>query len=727
MKRITTLILLFQISICFAQKTAYIPAYLLDTTTVDGKQFTWSKTLQSPNFTLIWGDSAGLNPMLAPDPNLVFNPSAILDTMENIYQDYLNWGFAKDIPGTNLHIYKIPIVMLNTFGPTGNVGWAYGGDADGVIGAFWAHPLSMQDGHVATHELAHSMQLQNFIDFRIPNALGIAFDNIGIFYETHANFMRNLRYPQDVTAWGMDLYGMEAWGQWKNTYENYHLLSAIYEVDSLNIINKMWREAYNYEYPIAAYKRLKNYSQQQLNDKLFTYARRMATLDFPTKNTGNYMRQNRADNMINFIPSVQTIYTILKQDSIEPSHYLAPIEIAPEEYGYNIIPLNPIADSCAVIVKFKGHTDANAHTGWRYGFVTELPNGTIGRYSDIYSATEATIGFSLLPTEKQMYLVVMGAPDVITTDTTNDTWKGYPKHFRFPYELTITGGNPEGHQAPANFRAHLKNNGHIHSNGGGWVANSANVSNSVYVAPYAMVMGNATISGNVKINNTAMVQDANISGNVQVKDNAMVVGGILSGNAIIAGQAYAENDTIYDNALIDMRARVSNYKLHGNIHVGGDVMVYNNTGNCDNGTYYRMTNYYQDNLLECDGRTATHPANLDVNNIITSYTNAQMNMPCNCNNYPNCLTVSVQSINAPNNTIAIYPNPATSALTFEFTDAIPANCSISIYNSIGSKMETTVVNNKKMQVDVSNYAQGIYYAVISGVNTSWSSKIIITH
>jgi len=721
--RLTLLALLFFSKFVVAQKTAYIPLYIQDVTTVEGSQFTWTKTDQSANFTIIWGDSAGLNPTMASNPNLVFNPMSILDTMEVIYQEFINLGFANDIAGTNLNQYKIPIIMLETFGPTGGTGWAFGGEVDGVIGAFWANPLAMQNGHVAAHELVHSLQSQIVIDFRTPNAIGYAWNNMGIFWETHANFMRNIIYPQDATASGMDLYAMESWGQWKNTYENYHLLFAIKEEDSINIINQMWKEALDYEYPIASYKRLSNYTQEVLNDKMFKYARRMPTFDFPTDNLGSYLRANRVDNMNNFIPTVQTLYTILKKDSSSQNHYLATEEIAPEEYGYNIIPLNPNDDSCAVIIKFKGHTEINQYAGWRYGFVTSLADGTISRYSETYSSNESVIGFSLLPNESQMYLVVMGAPNSITTDANRDTWKGYPKRYRFPYDLTISGGSPEGHQTSSEFRNHLKSNGHIHTNGGGWVSNFANVSSSVFVAPNAMVMGNSNITGNVKIYNTAMIQNATITNDAIVKDNAFVLGCTISNNAIIGGQAFVENDIIYGNALIDMRARVSNYDLHGNIHVGGDVVVYNDTGDCDNGVYFKMTNYYEDNLLECDNRTELHPNNTNANNLIVPFTNSQMLLNCNCTNYPGCLTLGISETEN-NIECKIYPNPTNNILNIEMINHDEIN--LKIYNLLGVEIFNSKRNEKQIQLDLTRYEAGTYILKISSGSKITVKKIQIT-
>ena len=69
-----------------AQKQAYVPAYIRDTNTVEGRQFSWDKTAQSTNFLLIWGDGVGPSPQTFTDPNLRFDPKQILDTMEYIFR-----------------------------------------------------------------------------------------------------------------------------------------------------------------------------------------------------------------------------------------------------------------------------------------------------------------------------------------------------------------------------------------------------------------------------------------------------------------------------------------------------------------------------------------------------------------------------------------------------------------------------------------------------------------
>jgi hypothetical protein len=112
-----------------AQKQVYLPLYLQNPNNVDGAQFTWSKTAQSTNFILIWGNTVGTNPASYPDPNLAFDPAKILDTMEYIYTEFKALGFVNDSPGTKLAEYKVPIIMYGTWGPNGAEGWANGGSA----------------------------------------------------------------------------------------------------------------------------------------------------------------------------------------------------------------------------------------------------------------------------------------------------------------------------------------------------------------------------------------------------------------------------------------------------------------------------------------------------------------------------------------------------------------------------------------------------------------------
>lgn len=66
---------------------------------------------------------------------------------------------------------------------------------------------------------------------------------------------------------------------------------------------------------------------------------------------------------------------------------------------------------------------------------------------------------------------------------------------------------------------------HKHTNGGGWVANTAKVDKSVFVGPWAVVYGNAVLTDKVRVEGTAQVSgNAKLSGNVVVSGNAWIDG-----------------------------------------------------------------------------------------------------------------------------------------------------------------------------------------------------------
>ncbi|MBK7342377.1 MAG: hypothetical protein IPJ06_04225 [Saprospiraceae bacterium] len=71
----------------------------------------------------------------------------------------------------------------------------------------------------------HSPEAQCNIDYRTIHGLGPVWKMPAVFWETHGNLC-HLDLSRDVTASGMDVYHIESWGDWKNTYENYALLSG---------------------------------------------------------------------------------------------------------------------------------------------------------------------------------------------------------------------------------------------------------------------------------------------------------------------------------------------------------------------------------------------------------------------------------------------------------------------------------------------------------------------
>ena len=721
MKRFIFILFLFlSVNLIVSQKQPYIPPFLLDINNINGSQFSWDKTYESDNFVVIWGNSVGLDPLNSNDPNLSFNPAQVVSYLENTYTNFKNLGFLIDEPNSlKLGQYKVPVLMNNTWGndPNAVTGWAYA-STDGYMSLMFLHPQATSGPETLTHEFAHAIQFMvNLDNHAVNNPNNAAFNNnAGIFFETHAEFMTSQIYPYISEIRGMDVYPMIMYGDWKNTYRNYPLLYHLQLEYGIDFVNQLWFDQFEHEYPMHTIKRILNLSQYEFNNEMYNYVKRMPTLEYGL--WSNYLIDNRNNTTINkdFI-AIQNRFTILKRDDIISEIYRVSIEQAPEEYGYNIIPLFFDSNVSCINIKFKGHIIHN-NSGWRYGIVEKKNNGDT-TYGQLYTDDEMEFAYELNNDTEEIYLVIMGAPySYIQQDDQHNTWTGYPKHQKYPYELTIVNALPEGYQNKMDFRTFLKDApGNYHTNGGGWVDATATVGPEVYIASHAMVLGNSQISGtNTRVEGTCVVKDVVIQNNVHVKDNSVVVGGNYSSNGLVElkGNAYSFNNNVSENAKIIERANVSNYTLNGDIVVGGDVMVYS-FNSCNNGTYKVLTNYYANNPLPCDGRDLNHPSNVDVNLSFTPFMNSQMNFS---GNLP-CQTLSNPS-HVNEDFIKVLRNPVENNLIIQST--ISQFDEVAIYDVFGKIVK--IVKNTNNIIDVSVLNTGIYLVKITKENKIVTLKFI---
>ena len=112
------------------------------------------------------------------------------------------------------------------------------------------------------------------------------------------------------------------------------------------------------------------------------------------------------------------------------------------------------------------------------------------------------------------------------------------------------------------FPTATKKTWHQHSNGGGWVKNTASVADTAFVGPDALVFDKARVFENAQVSDNVLVY-----GNAQVSDNALVYGNArVYGNALVRGDA-----CVFGNALVRGDARV-----YGNALVRGDAWVFGN-------------------------------------------------------------------------------------------------------------------------------------------------------
>lgn len=726
------------------QKTLFTPPEWSNSNNEYYNNISNSRRYESTNFVLYWGDKVGTNPAAYSDASLRFTPKSVADTLETSFKRYItDLKFINNAPTTNFGKYKIIIMMLNTWNSSDGrlQGFAHASSFSNTIGAMFVHPQATRDGGALSHEFAHTLQMMMGIQENPGYGNAFAgYDWAGPFYEGHANFMRAQTYPQwaeidgTLTRWIQTRNFM--WSSNRHHYTNFHLMYYVQEKEGFDFTRRMWAESKNQEHPLETIKRLKGFTQDQLGDYLWSYAQRQPAFDYPiqwnsqinaTSNFGKKIREVYTSIKNNMPRYTSRQYTLLTKVAGTTDQFYTNNDWAPQDYGMNIIPLYPTCSGTQkkVTIKFKGHTEVNpTQAGWRYGFVTTKADGTVSRYSPMYK-TDGEASFVLnTSTESGIFLVVFSAPKVHVNYNMDE---GYPKQRRYPYELKIANANPEGYQPAADFRKFLKTNGHIHTNGGGWVSNNANVASTVYVGPYAIVRG-GTISGNARVDGYAMVDGGNISGNAIVRDNACVYNATLSNSAIVEGNAWMEGGSVSSTANIKGNAMLFAGNFGGSVVVGGDAEI----GSCSTAGVYLQFPYWRNGRSECDGKGASDASNIDINPAFTNFSAATMAFSTT----PNCTIPTLTAKKAiqeedPSSDVSlnIYPNPTGGNLTISFMQTEQEKVTVSLFDISGHEVgiitdKTYDVGRIDLAYNCSDLIPGVYLLRIQTGNNYVTKSFI---
>ena len=723
------------------QKTLFTPTEWSDPNNEFYNKISNSRKYESTNFVLYWGDKVGTNPAAYSDPVLRFTPKSVADTLETSFKRYItDLHFINNASTTNLGKYKIIIMMMGTWNSTDErlQAFAQASSFSNTIGAMFVHPEATRDGGALSHEFAHTMQFMMHIQENPGDGRAFAgYEWASPFFEGHANFMRSQAYSQwaeidgTLTRWIQTRNFM--WSSSRHHYTNFHLMYYVQEKDGFDFTRRMWAESKNQEHPLETIKRLKGFTQDQLNDYLWGYAQRQPAFDYPiqwnsqintTSNFGKKIREvyNSIKNNMPRYTSRQ--YTLLTKVTGTTDQYYTNTDWAPQDYGMNVIPLYPTCTGTQkkVTIKFKGHSEVNpTQAGWRYGFVTTKTDGTISRYSPMYK-TDGEASFILnTATEANIYLVVFSAPKVHVNYNTDI---GYPKQRRYPYEVKIANAAPEGYQPAADFRKFLKVNGHLHTNGGGWVSNTASVASTVYVGPYAIVRA-GTISGNARIDGYARVDGGTISGSAIVRGNACVYQATISNSAIVEGNAWMEGGSVANTANIKGNAMLFAGNFGSSVVVGGDAEI----GSCSTPGVYLQFPYWTNGRSDCDGKGASDVSNVDINTTFTNFSASTMAFSVT----PTCTTAKLAankvSVESSDDRLSIFPNPTAGNITISFMQEQQEKVIISIFDLNGRKLdditnEVYEVGRIDVKYNCSNLIPGVYLLRIQTGDSSITKTFI---
>lgn len=500
------------------------------------------------------------------------------------YGEYLGMeNMNVDIYGKSSQKYKTNVYLTNTGLDKYPEGWAFMSSEDGY-GIEIISPEAMLDDLTIAHEFGHvvTMQQKAWVDQEIT----------GAWWEPLANWFREMYLGSDYytgntkTCWfepyirNMSL----TFPHGRNYYEVWPFLVYLsYNPDNLpglgiDAVKRIISEAKPDEYPFDTITRLFGTDAHTVFGH---FAKRMATFDFGNQEA---YKEEFSKKLAQSPFYWNLFYTVLQDNG---SGWLqVPQEEAPMQGGINIVPL--IIKGDTISVEFRGTSEVS-NSGWKACIVTVDANGNES-YSELFgSGDKASVSAK---GAVSAYLTVTAMPEELyranafhkEIDSPYDSCE----RKRYTYEVRLSGAEVQ------QSGGYSKGKGHIHSNGGGWVADSAKVADSVYVGPNAMVLGNAKLSGNVRVEEHAVVANSvTAQDNVVICGHAVVDGGgwvydnggwkqgsvDIRGNAIISGSAVVSNScSVSDNAKVQHKAYLSDgVKLSGDAVARGMAYLYGTT------------------------------------------------------------------------------------------------------------------------------------------------------
>ena len=383
-------------------KAVYVPNDLRqeDPSKPESK-WSYHRMVSTPDIAIFWAPEFGGNISTAPDldgHNMKVDLANLIDKLQTFYNFfYHDLAFVK--PGTKADKYKMMVMLDYSL-----EGTAYGGDYDGQIGALWIAPNRVQDKNLncIAHELGHCFQLQISCDGE-----GDAWGGCG-FYEMTSQWMlwqvnpewqRDERFHLDAFS---DLTH-KAFLHIDNIYHSPYVIELWGEKHGRPFIAELFRQGKVGEDPVMTYKRLADMDQKGFNDEMWHNYARLVNWDIER------VRENTRE------------YTDIWHTNLVDAGggwKRVSKENCPENYGFNVIPLEAPEAGKTVTVNFRGeaglkgfYTLNKDKAGWRYGLVAVDSEGK-EHYGEMASANKGKVSFTAPSGKKieKLWLVVMGAP-----------------------------------------------------------------------------------------------------------------------------------------------------------------------------------------------------------------------------------------------------------------------------------------------------------------------------
>ncbi len=379
-------------------------------------------------------------------------------------------------------------------------------------------------------------------------------------------------------AHGRDYY--LCWPIWTYLDENPDAIPGLGNCVS----SRLWQSIGEHEDLFSCIKRI--VPGVDLKSLIGAYARRNVSWSY---GNGEAMRRVTNAHLNNEPQERARIYTDLIRRPDAPDWWLVPQHKAPQAGGYTQHELSPPKNG-EVSVELRGLSIAKDQD-WRASLVALHKDGSEAGHAGPFGP--GVQSFHIPPDAVRLVLVVAATPASFV-DWEQDEMK-YPirtheSRRRYHYEVRLVGASPLNALPvkPSDVE------GRSHTDGGGFVANTAKVAETAYVGPRARVLGEAQVQDNARITDEAVVQDkALIKDNAVIRDHARVTGeSMVSGTVRVLHEALLKDKAqARDLAVIEGCSEV--WSDDGNdAYVGGDAVL-----TADYGGARKVTNGFQSGFV----------------------------------------------------------------------------------------------------------------------------------
>ena len=379
--------------------------------------------VSTPDVALFWAKGFGNDITQAPDldgHNMKVDLANLMGKLQHFYDFfYKDLAFVK--PGTKADKYKMMVMLDYSL-----EGTAYGGEYDGQIGALWIAPNRVQDKNLncIAHELGHSYQSQISCDGE-----GYSWGGCG-FFEMTSQWMLwqvNPEWQKDE-RFHLDAFSNlthKAYLHIDNIYHSPYVIELWGEKHGRPFIAELYRQGQVGEDPVMTYKKLTGLDQEAFNDEMWHNYARLVNWDIDR--VRDYTR-GYTDIWHSNLENAGGGWQRIAKDN------------APENYGFNVIPVTVPEAGKSVTVSFRGEAGRKGYitknkdkAGWRYGLVAVDSEGN-AHYGEMQKAKNGKVTYTA-PADKKidkLWLVVMGAP---TEHWRNVDGPENPGDAQWPYSI----------------------------------------------------------------------------------------------------------------------------------------------------------------------------------------------------------------------------------------------------------------------------------------------------